>query len=417
MVGGYLADDLADRFGTPVLVLLPEQIRSNVREITGAFERYLPRVRSYFALKSCYLRPAVEAVLEAGAGLEVMSPLELYMAEQLAVRGADLLVNGYGHSRDFADRAVAGAPAMFTLDSFEDIATVSAAARRSGTTVAVGLRLSLPASGPGTTDPDTKLGFTWHDGQFERALAVVAADPALTVTGLLAHQLSHCAAPDVFGRHLAGVVACMRRVQERTGIRFPVLDVGGGFESRLLLAAQGVSIGDFAAEAGKALDGLPYPVTVYLEPGRFVAADAVVGLTTVVATKERPGGDWLITDLGTNALVPVPGSRFPAVALQTADGAGHARLSDRSCAPAVIDPAASLPRGVRRLAILNAGAYTTALSHVWGPELPRVVSVDRGRASTLVDADSHRRAHAALYRYGPVPEPRREPSLPALDTQ
>lgn len=400
MIEGERADRLAGRLGTPALVVLPARVRANVREITDAFARRLPRVRTYFALKSCYLEPVVSAVLEAGAGLEVMSPLELDIAQAMGIREADLLVNGFGHTPAFAKRAVDQEPALFTLDSFEDIETVSRAARASGTAVSVGLRVSLPTTGPGMLDDDTKLGFTWQDGQFTRALARVEADPALRVTGLLAHQLSHCVSPAVFGAHLRNVADCLARTQRDTGIRFPVLDVGGGFESRLLLAARGVTADDFAVEAAAALAALPYPVTVYLEPGRYVAADAAVGLTRVVARKARTGADWLITDLGTNSLIPVPGARFPVIPVHGADGdRTPARIADRTCAPAVIDAHAALPAGADTLAVLNAGAYTVALSHIWGPELPRVVSLDHGADRTLTDADSYRRAFTHLYGY------------------
>ncbi|MFI1409862.1 diaminopimelate decarboxylase family protein [Streptomyces sp. NPDC020707] len=392
LIQGHDARSLIEQWGTPLVVHLPDRVGDNVRIITNAFSRFFPKMRTYYAIKASYVESHIISALEAGAGLEVMSDLELSISEAHGIDGENLIVNGFGHTKEFFERIVRHRPAMITLDSREDIEMLSQVVRsHNAEPVAVGLRVSLSTTGQGVLNQNSKLGFTWEDGQFESVLKEVISDPAFQLRGLLAHQLSHCVTPATFGAHLDLVLSCMAEIERNMGFRFEVLDLGGGFESRLLLAARGVCIEDFAEEAGARLEDFPYPVEVYLEPGRYVAADAAVGLTKIVASKSRSEMVWKIADLGTNFLVPVPDSKFVPIPLREdiGDELRMTRLADRTCAEAPISEHMLLPSNSEFFAILNAGAYTSSFSHVWGPALPRIISMSSGQVRPLTDESKY----------------------------
>jgi diaminopimelate decarboxylase len=153
-----------------------------------------------------------------------------------------------------------------------------------------------------------------------------------------------------------------------------------------------VTVADLVAAAAAGLSGLPPSVRVIAEPGRFAVADAAIGLTTVVARKQRDGFCWLVVDLATNTLVPIEGSWFPPVPLSVADGRPGAvfRLADQSCAVTEVHGAVRLPEDVSELAVLGAGAYTTSFAHVWGPPSARVAVLDQGRLDVLTSEDDQR---------------------------
>jgi len=160
------------------------------------------------------------------------------------------------------------------------------------------------------------------------------------------------------------------------------------------------------AKASHLLEG----VTILLEPGRSVIADAGTLLTTVRNIKRRPetGDVWLLTDAGFNLLLSmttykwyyhvVSASRADAAAEEPYKVAGplcdsgdvyfdierEGRLPDYRKLPADVRPG-------ELLALLNTGAYTIAQMFPYnGRPLPAVVLVrEDGRPELIRRRDTY----------------------------
>ena len=160
------------------------------------------------------------------------------------------------------------------------------------------------------------------------------------------------------------------------------------------------------AEAEHLLDR----VTILLEPGRSVIADAGVLLTTVRNIKQRPetGDVWLLTDAGFNLLLSMTTYNwyYHVVSASRADQPAEtpytiARpLCDSGDVYFDIEREGrlpdyrKLPAGVRPgelLALLNTGAYTIAQMFPYnGRPLPAVVLIrEDGRADIIRRRDSY----------------------------
>ena len=160
------------------------------------------------------------------------------------------------------------------------------------------------------------------------------------------------------------------------------------------------------AKASHLLEG----VTILLEPGRSVIADAGTLLTTVRNIKRRPetGDVWLLTDAGFNLLLSMTTYKwyYHLVSATRADAPhdarykvagplcdsgdvyfdieGESRLPDYRRLPADVRPGEAL-------ALLNSGAYTLAQAFPYnGRPLPAAVMVrDAGRVDLVRRRDTY----------------------------
>ncbi|MFJ7166336.1 diaminopimelate decarboxylase family protein [Streptomyces globosus] len=404
-VQGHDAHALLAEAGAPLIWYLGDRVRDNYRTIDSAYRAHFPGHRTFAAVKSCYLRECLTVLHGAGAGAEVMSGLELQIALQTGFDPADIVSNGVGRSEAYADATVAAGVGLTVVDCLEDLRRLAAACRRHGVRARIGLRVTPPVDHEGIyITPSSKLGVDWEGGAFLRLARAALDTPEVDVVALHAHQVTHCSQPAKYRAVVAGVAHVAREVRRELGLRFEIVDIGGGLETRFLLRRSGLGAEDFAAIAKEELDRIGYPFRLHIEPGRFLTADAAVGLTRVSSEKHNGDRKYLVTEIGSNVLIdmpevtyhPLPTELPPATATWSAYDVG-----DSTCAPALVCRTAVLPDGPqnRSLLLLNCGAYSTVFTQLWAFRLPRYVYSDGGAVRTVFDDDAQRAMYRALYGY------------------
>ncbi|MDQ3755944.1 MAG: hypothetical protein M3371_14585, partial [Acidobacteriota bacterium] len=145
-------------------------------------------------------------------------------------------------------------------------------------------------------------------------------------------------------------------------------------------------------------------VTILLEPGRSIIADAGLVLTTVRNTKRRPetGDVWLLTDAGYNLLLSMNNYKwyYHLISASRADAPAEANykvagpLCDSGDVYFDIERAGRLPdyrmlpadaRPGEVLALLNSGAYSLSQMFPYnGRPLPAAVMVRAGGAVDVI---------------------------------
>ncbi|HET6670983.1 MAG TPA: hypothetical protein VFH15_12210, partial [Pyrinomonadaceae bacterium] len=150
-------------------------------------------------------------------------------------------------------------------------------------------------------------------------------------------------------------------------------------------------------------------VTILLEPGRSVIADAGLVLTTVRNIKRRPETNdvWLLTDAGYNLMLSMNNYKwyYHLISASCADAAHDqnykvagplcdsgdvyfdiergGRLPDYRMLPADVRPG-------EVLALLNSGAYSLAqMFHYNGRPLPAAVMIDNGKPQLIRRRDTY----------------------------
>jgi len=389
VLGGVRASELADRFGTPLVVYCEETVRAQARAFTDAVGA---GGRVFYGTKAFASVALLRLLREEGVGADVASSGELAFARAAGLTGADLVVHGNNKSVDFV-REAAGAGASVVLDA-PDEAELAADA---------GVRQALVRVTLGV-DADTHEAITTghHGSKFglppdeARDLLEDALARGLEVVGLHVHvgsQLPDFTAQAETIERLARFAATCR---DALGWGARVADLGGGFGIRHHLGEEvpeAAELARTAAETARAAfraAGLQEP-SVWLEPGRSLVGRAGVTLYRVGAVKRLEERTWVAVDGGMsdNPRPQLYDARYTALSASRADEAADETVSvaGMHCESGDVlidDVLLPTPHRADLLAVPATGAYTLAMSSNYnGVGRPAAVLVRDGEARVI----------------------------------
>ena len=307
LVGGARADALAAEFGTPVMVVSEDALRSRAREYADALASRWARSRVVFASKAFPCTAVQRVMVEEGLGLDVAGGGEILTALKAGVDPALVVLHGNAKSDEEIAMAVEHRLGLVVVDNADDVDRLEA-------TVPPGRQQDvLVRIIPGVTADTHAAVLTGHEGSKFGLSPAMARDlitriersPKLTMRGLHVHVGSQILDVGPFAESVAPVAALGE---------FPVYDLGGGLGARYTWADQPPPIGDYLdALVGAAREHLPAEAEIIIEPGRSMVASAAMTLYRVVTVK-RGSITFVAVDggMGDNLEVALFGQRFEA---------------------------------------------------------------------------------------------------------
>src|SRR5829696_2562188 len=226
-VGGMPVTELAERFGTPLVVYVEDALRERVR----LFRQAAPKARIVYGTKAFPNVALMRLLAEEGIGADVSTLGELAFAQQAGIEGERLIVHGNNKSDEELAQAAA-ADALVVLDALDEPERAAAA----------GVRRALVRVTPGVEAETHEAIRTGHRGSKfgldeDDALEAVrrARTAGIEVEGLHVHvgsQLldarAHLLAVELLGE-FAG------RARDALDWTPGIVDVGGGFGIRYVL--------------------------------------------------------------------------------------------------------------------------------------------------------------------------------------
>lgn len=407
-----LLRELVALHGTPLLVMDLGRVEQNVRRISAALRHHLGAgAEPNFAVKSCYLPGVLDTVRSAGWGVEVMSGFELDLVTRAGVPGRQVTLTGLGWGEATCRDAVKAGVGRYVVDSEADLLCLADAVRTAGAAPPdVLVRLNLADEVPESfLQPDGKLGRS-GTAAFTTAVDAVRAMPELRFSGIHLHQFNRLTSTASYDLALGRLSARLRDLR-RAGIRCAQVDIGGGVESLARLDSAGAPFEGFAEVMGRHLGQSGGTRVHVTEFGRAVVGDAGVAVGRVTAVKRSAERCWVVLDVPTNSLVPIPGAVFPPVPLEDTAGRPLERCSFTDGTGSPVGFAADVPWPAPEVGDLvcltEAGAYTTVFTELWAAPLPTLITLDaqgahrvrEGAATTL--ATWHAWYADAAWRPGP----------------
>ena len=389
-IGGVPAQELAERFGTPLVVYCEETLRARAL----AYREAAPDALVLYSVKAFPNVTILRLLAEERLGAEVSSGGELAFALRAGLSGDRILLDG--NNKDEAELAAAAEAglAYVVVDAAEDVERAAAA----------GVERVLVRVTPGIdADTHTSIRTAHHGSKFglppEQALEALrrALDTRLDVAGLHVHigsQLLDLGAERLTIDWIAAFAADCR---SELGWTPRVVDVGGGLGIRYLADDPVLPIGEFVPalltrlEHAWGLHDLP-PPQVILEPGRSVVGDAAVTLYRVGVVKNASESTTYVAIDGGMSDNPRPqlyGARFTALlanrAAESANGAYTVCGKHCESGDVLIDRAPlPEPRRGDLLAVAATGAYTLGMgSNYNGVPRPAAVLVG-GEGARLI---------------------------------
>lgn len=444
-ISGVDATALSYKYGTPLFVFSEARIRSNIARLQDAAKQVDRPIKFCYASKANSNMAVLQVVRDAGIDVEVNSGGELFKALRVGFKPSQIIFNGTSKTNEELDEAVRAGIYAINVDSIYEIELVEDAVRRARTELNAGLppaRIALrlvPEIGTRshlglqTALLTSKFGISSSEvlEAFHRGLQ----HPELIhVCGIHIHVGSQTPDVEPFAEAFKSMWNHLMVIHRETGHTLEHINLGGGIpvnylrdrsqadqlpeHERDMLGAnlepsavltEALRVARESARDAEA-EHLLDRVTILLEPGRSVIADAGVVLTTVRNIKRRPETNdvWLLTDAGYNILLSMnnykwyyhlisasracePVNAEYKVAGPLCDSGDvyfdierHGRLPDYRLLPREVKPG-------EVLALLNSGAYSLAQMFPYnGRPLPPAVMVRAdGKADLIRKRDTY----------------------------
>ncbi len=387
-LGGVAADELAERFGTPLVVYCETTIRKRARRLRAA----VPGGHVAFGTKAFPNVAVLRLLREEGIGADVASVGELAFARAAGFSGAELVV--HGNNKEAAFLTEAGHEGATVVLDAPDEASLAAEARVARVLVRVTLGIDA--------DTHEAIRTGHHGSKFglppaqARQLVAEALELGLDVRGVHVHVGSQLADFDAQAETIVRLASFCASCRDALGWTPAVADLGGGFGIRhhpgedVADAAELAATAACTAATAFAEAGLPQP-ELWLEPGRSLVGTAGVTLYRVGAVKRLPERTWVAIDGGMsdNPRPQLYDARYTALsALRTDEGTDEvvsvAGMHCESGDVLIDDVALPSPRRGDLLAVPATGAYTLAMaSNYNGVTRPAAVLVRDGEARLI----------------------------------
>lgn len=437
-INGADALDLVGQYDSPLFVFSEPRIRDNIARLQYAAGVVDRPIKFCYASKANSNMAILKTVLESGIDVEVNSGGELFKALRVGFHPQQIVFNGTSKSDNEIDDAVRAGIYAINVDSIYEIDLVDASVKRLraqgedvsparitlrlvpeiGTRSHLGLQTALLTSKFGISSTEVL-------DAFRRGLE---KSDTIHVCGIHIHVGSQTPDVEPFAEAFRSMWEHLVTIHNETGHTLEHINLGGGIpvnylrdrsqadqlpeHERDMLGAElepaavlkeALRVARESARAANA-EHLLDKVTIVLEPGRSVIADAGLVLTTVRNIKSRPetGDIWLLTDAGYNIMLSMNNYKW-YYHLISASRAGAPYARDYKVAGPLCDSGdvyfdieregrlpdyRKLPEDVgpgEVLALLNCGAYSLAqMFHYNGRPLPAAVLVRSDGSTDLI---------------------------------
>lgn len=422
-IGGADAVELAAEFGTPLYVFDETYIRSMMRVYSDTFlDEYDGNGLVLYASKAFSCEAMYAIARQEGLGADVVSGGELYTAMQAGFPADKIYFHGNNKLKSEISYALDCGVGCFVVDSALEADFLDAEAAKRGIVQNILLRIN-----PGveahthafvqTATPDSKFGFSIHDGSAEQMAAYLLKKPHLKLLGYHSHIGSQIFEKGSFVLAVRKNLAFAADIRKKYGFAPLELNLGGGFgiwyaEGDRMIPVEGyreyLSALISAVKEECCALGLPLP-RILIEPGRSIVGEAGVTLYTVGAIKEIKGlKKYVAVDGGMfdNPRYCLYQSKYTAILANRAaeEPCELVSVAGKCCESGdLIGVNMELPRAKTGdiMAVLSTGAYNYSMASNYNRNLiPPAVLVKDGKAEYIVRPETY----ADLVRFDVIPE-------------
>ena len=401
---GRNTTELAQEYGTPLLLMDEDRIRNRCREYIDAMAAYLPQgSKPLFASKALSFKRMYEIMQEEGMGIDVVSPGELHTAVRAGFPMENTFFHGNCKTDDDIRFAITHRIGWFVCDNADELDAIDAEAARQGIRQKILLRLA-PGIDTHTHEKintgrvDSKFGVAIETGQAEQLILRTLSKKNVELWGYHCHIGSQIFDHTPFCDAAVLMLRFTARIKEKHGYCARIVNLGGGMGVPYTERDSTINYAENIRNIGKLIDATCRdlqltPPAILMEPGRSIVADAGITLYRVASIKEIPGfKNYVAVDGGMSdnprytlyqsdyTILPADHMNAKADFLCT--------IAGRCCESGdLIQEKVLLPRPNRGdlLAVLTTGAYNYSMASNYNRlAKPPVVMLSQGKCYTAV---------------------------------
>ncbi|PIQ88661.1 MAG: diaminopimelate decarboxylase [Candidatus Omnitrophica bacterium CG11_big_fil_rev_8_21_14_0_20_42_13] len=293
-------EDLAKKFGTPLYVYSYHTLIDHFFKLKNAFKPVDPLI--CYSVKANSNLAILKALVDKGAGLDIVSGGELYRAKASGVDAKKIVYASVGKTEEEIEKAIRHGILFFNVESIPELELINKVACRLGAKTNVAIRIN-PDVEPKTHKYITTGKLTNKFGiDFETARIIFLSNnelPHLDICGIHMHIGSQITDSAPYIAALKKIVKFIGELKKR-GINLKYLNIGGGL---------GIIYNKETPQTAKEFSRKIIPVLkstglkIIMEPGRFIAGNSGVLITKVLYMKKTPLKNFIIVDGAMNDLV------------------------------------------------------------------------------------------------------------------
>lgn len=294
--------EIAAEVGTPFYCYSTATLTRHYRVFAEAFADIDALV--CYAMKANSNQAVLKTLAGLGAGADVVSGGELARALAAGIPAQKIMFSGVGKTAAEIDAGLDAGIFCFNVESEPELHAISARASASGRTAHVSFRINPDVDARTHAKISTGKKADKFGIAFERAEEIydlAARLPGVAVSGIDMHIGSQIVELEPFDLAFAKLAELVRRLRAK-GHDISHIDLGGGlgvpYRSSNELPPGPPAYAEIVKRHVRDLGA-----KVIFEPGRLIAANAGILVTSVVYRKEEAGRTFLIVDAAMNDLI------------------------------------------------------------------------------------------------------------------
>jgi len=392
---GVPLDKLAELVGTPAYVYSSAAITERFGRLTSALGDIPHRI--HYSVKANGNLAVLSLMRQLGAGVDIVSGGELFRSLQAGFSGSDVVFSGVGKTAVELGEALDAGVMLFNVESEAELRLLDSIATQRGRVAPVALRVNPEVDVEtshayiGTGRRGDKFGIPYDE---IASVAETAAElSGIRLIGLDMHVGSQLAAFDAIAAGIQRLRELLDTLRDAGHQHLRYLDLGGGLAVPYTPEDPELKLEAYSALMRQAVAGTG--LTLLIEPGRFLMAEAGLLLTRVLYRKRSGGKDYVIADAGmTELLRPSHYDAYHGVtAVRQVEGTIVADLVGPVCESGdflALDRALPAVEAGDLLTVRNAGAYGFVMSSNYNarPRVPEVL-VDGDRWAVVRERETY----------------------------
>lgn len=291
---------IAEQIGTPVYIYSHKTIIRHLNAYKEAFDGYPHLI--CFALKANSNSAILRLLAKRGAGADVVSGGELYLALKAGIPSKKIVYAGVGKTDDEITFALRSKILMFNVESSDELRAINRCAKRLNVKAPIALRVNPdidPKTHPfiSTGLRESKFGIPIKEALEHYALANKLSN--IEILGIHKHIGSQITRVKPFVDALKKVLQLAEKLRD-SGISIRNLDIGGGL---------GIDYNNnhspYPEDLSKAILPLirKFNFNLILEPGRSITGNAGILVTKALYIKQQEKKEFTVVDSGMNDLL------------------------------------------------------------------------------------------------------------------
>lgn len=364
---------------TPLMVILENKIRKNIRTFTDVFNSVFDNFRGFYSFKANYLPHVCRIIRSEQIGAEVIGLPELKLALSLGFAPEKIIVGGPFLPKKLIEMSVKEHLKEIIVYNLKDLSRINEIAKKEHSIQKICLRIN-------SLKYESKLGIQLTDNNLTYLSNLLEKCCHLKITTILSHFTSQMNSAHQYLKNTETIIKGLKKLSS-INLNIKNINLGGGFPEAVIMPKK--QLFKIATEIKKYLEHSEIDYKkIYFEPGRYLVGDA--GIYIAKITKISEDG-WIFINVG-NHICP----KFARCSLRfyNADKINKSHKYKTSIAGIIPTDQDVLVKDYfftnkneenERVIINNVGAYCLTFSNRFPYQLPSIYTIKNNITKKIFD--------------------------------